>query len=121
VKVILDTNVFVSGIFFSGPPYKILKAWSDDEIQLIVSPEILEEYQRVGEILAESHEGINLSPWIELVVQRATVFSTPQLAEGVCEDPAELFQSIHKLRNSQTCRADQTTQRTFGYLFVTRN
>jgi AbrB family looped-hinge helix DNA binding protein len=27
VKVVLDTNVFVSGIFFTGPPYQILKAW----------------------------------------------------------------------------------------------
>jgi predicted nucleic acid-binding protein len=29
VKAILDTNVFVSGIFFSGPPHQILQAWRD--------------------------------------------------------------------------------------------
>lgn len=27
LKVVLDTNVFVSGVFFSGPPYQILNAW----------------------------------------------------------------------------------------------
>ncbi|MBL0348128.1 hypothetical protein [Candidatus Villigracilis affinis] len=27
LKVVMDTNVFVSGVFFSGPPYEILKAW----------------------------------------------------------------------------------------------
>jgi len=42
VKVVLDTNVFVSGIFFSVPPYQILQAWRDDQIQLVVSPEILD-------------------------------------------------------------------------------
>lgn len=87
MKVILDTNVFVSGIFFSGPPYRILEAWRDDKIQLVVSPEILEEYRRVGEILAEDHPAISLSPWIELVVQKASIFSVPPLAEIVCDDP----------------------------------
>ncbi|KXK15131.1 MAG: hypothetical protein UZ14_CFX002000842 [Chloroflexi bacterium OLB14] len=39
--------------FFSGPPYQILKAWQEGQFELIVSQEILDEYQRVGEILAE--------------------------------------------------------------------
>ena len=87
MKVILDTNVFISGVFFSGPPYRILEAWRDDKIQLVVSPEILEEYRRVGEILAQDHPEINLSPWLELVIQKASLFSAPQLTEGVCDDP----------------------------------
>jgi uncharacterized protein len=87
VKVVIDTNTFVSGIFFSGPPYRILEAWRDDKIQLVVSPEILEEYRRVGEILAEDHPQINLSPWLELVIQKASLFSAPPLAESVCHDP----------------------------------
>ena len=87
MKVILDTNVFVSGIFFSGPPYQILVAWRDDKIQLTVSPEILEEYHRVGEILAEEHPEINLSPWIELVIRKTSIISAPPLAERICEDP----------------------------------
>ena len=82
MKVIMDTNVFVSGVFFSGPPYRILEAWRDDKIQLVVSPEILQEYRRVGEILAEEHPVISLSPWIELVVQRASIFSAPPLQIG---------------------------------------
>jgi len=27
VKLIVDTNVFVPGVFFSGPPFMILDAW----------------------------------------------------------------------------------------------
>ena len=66
MRVILDTNVFVSGVFFSGPPYQILTAWRDGKIQLVVSPEILEEYQRVGEILSEQFSEVDLSPIIDL-------------------------------------------------------
>lgn len=86
MKVVLDTNVFVSGVFFSGPPYQILQAWREGKIQLILSPEILEEYQRVGKILAEEHPAIDLSPLLELLVENATIFSAPPLPENICDD-----------------------------------
>jgi hypothetical protein len=41
VKVVLDTNVFVSGIFFGGPPGLILEAWQDGRIDSVVSLEVL--------------------------------------------------------------------------------
>jgi predicted nucleic acid-binding protein len=60
MRVILDANVFVSGIFFTGPPYQILKAWQAGKLKLVISPEILEEYQRVGVALAEQFPSIDL-------------------------------------------------------------
>lgn len=41
MKIVVDTNVLVSGIFFSGPPLRVLQAWRDGLVTLIVSPEIL--------------------------------------------------------------------------------
>ncbi|MFU8770953.1 MAG: putative toxin-antitoxin system toxin component, PIN family [Anaerolineales bacterium] len=87
MKVILDTNVFISGLFFSGPPYKILEAWRDGIIELVASPEILEEYYRVGEILAQDHPGIDLSSWFEYAIQRVVIFSTNPFIEPICDDP----------------------------------
>jgi len=87
VKVVLDTNVFISGVFFGGPPYLILQAWRDGIIQLVISPEILDEYRRIGEILAEEHPGVDLEPMLEFVSQIADVFAAPPLSERVCEDP----------------------------------
>jgi putative PIN family toxin of toxin-antitoxin system len=87
VKVVLDTNVFVSGVFFHGPPYQILQAWRDQKIELIVSPEIFAEYQKVGEILAEEHPAINLTPILEYVLQNASVYAAAALPNSVCEDP----------------------------------
>ncbi len=52
MKVVLDTNVFISGIFFSGPPSNILQAWKDSKIQILLSKEILLEYRRVAEELS---------------------------------------------------------------------
>jgi uncharacterized protein len=87
VKFVLDTNVFVSGVFFSGPPFQILKAWNDGKIKLVVSPEILDEYRRVGEILAEDHPNINLKSVLDYVIRNAEVYTAPPLPESVCDDP----------------------------------
>jgi hypothetical protein len=48
MRIILDTNVFISGIFFTGPPSQILKAWRDGKVQVLVSPSILDEKDRFG-------------------------------------------------------------------------
>lgn len=52
MRIVLDTNVFVSGVFFSGPPCDILNAWRSGKVRLVLSAEILEEYRRTGEELA---------------------------------------------------------------------
>jgi putative PIN family toxin of toxin-antitoxin system len=87
VKVVIDTNVLVSGIFFSGPPFQILDDWRHGKIQLVISPEILDEYRRVGETLAEGFSVIDLEPMLELVIQNAVSFSVPPLPTRVCDDP----------------------------------
>ena len=71
MRVILDTNVFVSGVFFSGPPHKILKAWRDGRLRLVISAEILDEYRRVGQTLGEQFPAINLGPFLDLVAAKA--------------------------------------------------
>jgi uncharacterized protein len=87
VKVVLDTNVFISGVFFRGPPFQILQAWQDEKIQMAISPEILDEYRRVGEILAGQHPTIQLEPMLEYVIHHAVVFSAFPLSERVSDDP----------------------------------
>ena len=87
MKVILDTNVFVSGVFFSGPPHQILNAWRDGKIQLAISREILEEYWRVGEMLAEEFPSIDLRPILDLVTIEAELYHTQDLSKPVCNDP----------------------------------
>jgi predicted nucleic acid-binding protein len=37
VRVILDTNVFISGVFFGGQPGRILDAWRDGRVQPVLS------------------------------------------------------------------------------------
>jgi putative PIN family toxin of toxin-antitoxin system len=87
VRIVLDTNVFISGVFFGGPPFEILAAWRRRQLRLVGSPEILDEYRRVGEILADRYSGVDLAPILDLVVLYAEIFDARPLAEAVCADP----------------------------------
>ena len=87
MKIILDTNVLISGIFFSGPPYQILKAWKEGKIQIAVSKEIFTEYHRVAEELSEKFPSVEISQILALFTIHAEMVNTQGLEVSVCEDP----------------------------------
>jgi len=87
VRVILDTNVFISGVFFGGPPSRILEGWRDGRLKLVLSPEILDEYQRVADELHTQFPDIDLSGLFELLVVAAEMHHAEPLPEAVCIDP----------------------------------
>jgi len=89
VKIVLDTNVFISGVFFSGPPYQILKAWRNQEFQIVISLEILDEYFRVGEELSVQFPEVDLHPILELITTKAELIEAALLDEAVCDDPVD--------------------------------
>jgi putative PIN family toxin of toxin-antitoxin system len=86
-KVVIDTNVFVSGIFFSGPPYRILNAWQDGRIKIAVTEEIIEEYRRVIETLSVKFEHRDIGYILELLLIEADLVPSYSFKNAVCEDP----------------------------------
>jgi len=87
MKTVLDTNVFISGVFFKGPPYQILKAWREGRIRLLISDEIFVEYQRVGELLSNDYPKVDLGPFLELLAINTEFVMPKKLQNPVCEDP----------------------------------
>ena len=89
MRVVVDTNVLVSGIFFGGAPYRIVLAWRDGEIEVVVSPEIVDEYWGTAQRIAERFPGVDVTPILGLLVARATIVVAPPLPKAVCEDSAD--------------------------------
>ena len=86
MKVVLDTNVLISAIFFSGPPSTILSAWIDDEFELVVSTEILEEYREVAIRIGDEFPDVELGPVLNRIVSNALLVIPVQLPDDACAD-----------------------------------
>jgi putative PIN family toxin of toxin-antitoxin system len=89
MKVILDTNVFVSGVYFSGPPHTILQAWRDGLVHIVISREIFDEYARVGDLLGKRYLGIDLKPILQLLAVEAEIVEAPEIPVRICDDPSD--------------------------------
>ena len=44
--------MYLFHVLFTGPPFKILEAWRDGKLIIVISREILDEYYRVGKALS---------------------------------------------------------------------
>ena len=87
MKIIIDTNVLMSGIFWSGPPAKILQAWQNRQIDFVLSPDILQEYLRVSDVLAQKYPGVDVDDIIEILVKRSKIYDIKSLSTPVSRDP----------------------------------
>ncbi len=87
MRIVLDTNVLVSGIFFTGPPYQILRHWRDGRVQLVVTSEIVLEYEAVLARLQMRHPTIDSTGVLALIVAHADFVKPRVLPEPVCVDP----------------------------------
>jgi len=69
MRIVIDTNVLISGVFFGGFPRKVLVSAVERKITACATAEIVGEYEAViAEMLAEKQGHLNrniLSPLIE--------------------------------------------------------
>ncbi len=79
MRVILDTNVVLSGILWHGSPERIINLWLAGELTLLVSLPILEEYRDVlGRFIAP---GTDLfSKWDHLLANTSELVEPLRLA-----------------------------------------
>jgi len=117
MRVVLDTNVFISGLFFSGPPFQILEGWKNGKFEIVVSAEILDEYRRVGVELSEKYPIVDLTPFFELLISHASVVHAPPLDERVCSDPGDdkFVACALAGRSKYICSGDKALLKISGY------
>jgi putative PIN family toxin of toxin-antitoxin system len=84
--VVIDTNVLVSGIFWKGKPYQVIKSWERGDFKLLTSPEILEEYRRVLEDFSKRHPGVEAGSVLEVIELNCGMVNARPV-RGICKDP----------------------------------
>ena len=88
MRVVLDTNVVMSGLYFGGVPGKILDAWNAGSISLVFSAPVLVEYREVVQELEARYRGLDFESFAALLVVNSEIVDAPShLPEQVCADP----------------------------------
>jgi putative PIN family toxin of toxin-antitoxin system len=86
-RIVVDTNVLASGIFWHGKPYQILNLWIHDQLSLFVNEPIFIEYDKTLRKI-----GINLGKerlaeeWMNLIFHNSELVRVDQSFK-LCRDP----------------------------------
>jgi len=88
MKVIVDTNVLVSGIFWRGVPRQVLTLWLEGHDDLLVSIPILNEYQRILKKMCKDND-LLFSTWMRYLTGLSIVVE-PIKTKLKCRDPHDV-------------------------------
>ena len=117
MRIVLDTNVLMSAIFFAGVPARILAAWGEGRFDLVASVDVLTEYQRVGARLHRQFPSVALQPVLDLVVRETWLVEPIRVPESACADPDDLKFLACAAAGSATCivSGDRALLRATGF------
>ena len=87
MRIVLDTNVLLSGIFFGGRPALVVNACAYGKVEFAVSPDIWAEYERAGRDLARKHTTPFFAQFLNLLASRACIVRPAPLQRQWCSDP----------------------------------
>lgn len=86
IRAIIDTNVFISGTMWKGTPHKILEHWSASKFKLVVSGEIVNEYELVLNNFLNHHPEL-ISQILETIRMHSEYVQPVKLQKPICRDP----------------------------------
>jgi len=87
MRIVLDTNVLVSAVFFGGLPQTVLAGVEEGSVELVVCPEIYREYEEVCARLQLRHPRVSATPVLKELAVRAIWVADQSLDLRVCKDP----------------------------------
>ena len=86
MKIVLDTNVLISGVFFGGFPRKILSATVKGKVRTCASMEIMNEYQEIIHEMVRRRQGNIDVSILNPLIQSMEIIEPVSKIE-ICRDP----------------------------------
>lgn len=86
MKIVIDTNVIASAMFFGGRPRELTQLVFKGAVEAVVSPEIIREYQETAEDLASRYPKKHVLFSVPYIVAKSTLID-PHTDISVCRDP----------------------------------
>ncbi len=86
MKIVIDTNVIASVLFFGGKPRELIDKLVNKEFEACATMEIIEEYYETVEYLFEKYPSKHVSSPLEIITGAMNVIETKSSID-VCRDP----------------------------------
>ena len=77
----------MSGILFGGIPGRVVAAWRRGRIEVVLTPAVLTEYERVADTLSKRYPEVAITALLRILASLAIPVDDRDLSEPVCEDP----------------------------------
>ncbi len=93
LKIVVDTNVVISGIFFRGTPGKIIDGIAENQYQLILSKNIIDEYLEVV-IRYSKKQKMPEKPSLDIVnflISNSLIIDAGNIPTPPCSDPDDIM------------------------------
>ena len=74
MNVVVDTNVVISAIFWSGESPQCLALWAKRRIHLAITIPIFEEYREIARRVSRKIPEVNPAPWLKWIESKAKVY-----------------------------------------------
>ena len=89
MKVVLDTNVVISGIFFSGTPARIMDHWANGDFDVYATPSILKEYLEVLDRMSFERAREIFPEWTATLSNLCHLIPDEKTTSSLSRDPAD--------------------------------
>lgn len=75
MRIVIDTNVIASAVYFGGKPYDLLKLIMEEKVSAIASKEIVDEYEEILARLQHKFPQLSKSIPFQEIVGKFTVIN----------------------------------------------
>ena len=86
MKAVLDTNVFISSIFWKGNSNKVIANWKEGKFTLVTSLEAVSEIIKVLKDFKIKLSDEMIKEWVDLVIRNSIIVEPKEKIEAVKDD-----------------------------------
>lgn len=89
MKAVLDTNVFISGIFWTGSPHQVILLWKERKFTLVTSLQVVAEIIKVLKDFKIKMPDEMIKEWIDLIIRNSIVVEPKERLYIIKDDPKD--------------------------------
>lgn len=89
MRIVVDTNVLVSGMHWGGIPAEVVKAWANGRIEVVCSAEIIREYSEVLHRIHREMPPDKLDGMLSFLISQSEIVQPNHWFKIILEDPGD--------------------------------